>query len=336
MSTVSRQEKSGEKIGVILMTYGSATTAEHVREYFTHIYGDKVSETTIQDFENRYRLVGHSPLIEITQKQAELLEENLGENYVVRAGMRHSHPFIEEAMGECIEAGAKKIVGIILSPQFSSFIMEGYKKDFTAAALKYGLKEGDFTVAPQWPTEEHFIELLAQRIAESLEKLQKEYGKQIPVIFTTHSLPQRVVEKDPSYLDQLTATIDAVRAKLHQKPLFQNLEWYAAYQSAGHTPEEWLKPDLTDILQELAQKNPPLRPNSAKASMGKQDSAGREAVLIAPIQFLTDHLEILYDLDIAARQQCLDVGLSYNRIELPNTHPLFIEALKALTRVALK
>jgi ferrochelatase len=310
------------KTGVVLMTYGSATTAAYVREYFTHIYGDRASEATIQDFENRYRLVVHSPLIEITQKQAELLGESLGENYVVRAGMRHSHPFIEEAMGECIEAGTKKIVGIILSPQFSSFIMEGYRKDFAAAALKYALKEGDFTVAPQWPTEEHFIELLAQRISESLGKLQREYGKQIPVIFTTHSLPQRVVEKDPSYLDQLTATIDAVRAKLHENPLFENLEWYAAYQSAGHTPEEWLKPDLTDILQELAEKNPPLR----------RDSAGREAVLIAPIQFLADHLEILYDLDIAAKQQCDDFDLSYNRIELPNTHPLFIKSLVATVK----
>ena len=109
-----------ERVGVVLMTYGSATTAEHVREYFEHIYKGKASETLIKDFEERYRLVGHSPLIKITNAQAELLEKKLGEGYIVRTGMRHSEPTIDTAVMDCKAEGATRIFGIILSPQLSS------------------------------------------------------------------------------------------------------------------------------------------------------------------------------------------------------------------------
>jgi ferrochelatase len=290
-------KKTKKKVGVILMTYGSATTAEHVRDYFERIYPGKVLPELIADFENRYRVTGGSPLIRITQEQAALLEKELGAGYVVHAGMRHSTPFINEAVAECKASGAETLVGIILSPQFSSFIMEGYRKAFLAAAQQNGIE--DAVVAEQWQTEEHFIELLGRRVRDKLAVL----GNQTPIVFTTHSLPQRVVEKDPSYLNQLQQTIDAVRTKLDPK-----IEWYQGYQSAGHTPEEWLKPDLTDILSDLEKK-------------------GHSSVLIVPIQFLADHLEILYDLDIAAKEQCDDAGINYNRIELPNTDPLFIKVL---------
>ena len=296
--------RANRKTGVVLMTYGSATTAEHVAEYFKRIYKGKASPPLIADFENRYRLVGHSPLAEITKKQAALLQKELGDAYIVRAGMRHSRPFIEEAVEECKMAGALSLIGVVLSPQFSSFIMEGYKTAFMTAAQMAGIPEA--VIAGPWPTEEHFIELLATRTNDALAKIKKEIGVDAPVIFTTHSLPQRVVEKDPSYLEQLRATIDAVRQKLSS-----DLEWYAGYQSAGHTPEEWLKPDLVDILAEVRKKGTP-------------------AVLIVPIQFLADHLEILYDLDIAARAQCEELGIGYNRIELPNIDPLFITSLKTI------
>lgn len=300
------------KNGVVIMTYGSATTADHVQEYFEAIYHGKASAELIADFKERYRLVGHSPLIEITLAQAELLQKRLGdENYVVRAGMRHSAPTIEQAIDECIANGATKMIGIVLSPQFSSIIMEGYKTAFMNAVKKHDLSNEMAIVAGPWPTEQHFIELLAKRTKAALAQLQEKYGVTAPVVFTTHSLPESVVAKDPRYLDQLTATINATRAALGSE--FATMEWYAAYQSAGHTPEAWLKPDLTDILQKLAAKKDP-------------------AVLIVPIQFLADHLEILYDLDIAGREQCEDFGIAYNRIELANTDELFIEALASIAR----
>ena len=287
------------------MTYGSATTAEGVAEYFAHIYKGSAPTRLVQDFENRYRAVGRSPLVDITERQASNLEKLLGKGYVVQAGMRHSAPFIAEAVAECHAAGATSLVGIILSPQFSSLIMEGYNAAFREAAARHGFEQ-HVAVAEPWGTEPHFIKLLASRIKASLAALNKQYGASVPVIFTTHSLPQRVVKEDPGYLNQLQATIDAVREELDP-----NLEWYAGYQSAGHTPEAWLKPDLLEILANLHKKETP-------------------AVLIAPIQFLADHLEVLYDLDIAARMQCEGFGIAYNRIEMSNTDPLFIEALASI------
>ncbi len=300
------------KTGVVIMTYGSATTAEHVREYMRHIYGDKASSETIADFEERYRLVGRSPLIDITEQQAKLLQKELGADFVGRAGMQHSEPFIEQAVGKCREAGAETLVGIILSPQFSSFIMDGYRKVFLAAASQHGFVPDQTRLVGPWPTQPDFIELLTTRTKTALAEFTVKYGKAPAVVFTTHSLPERVVAKDPSYLEQLAATTDAILAKL-PTPL---PEHYSAYQSAGHTPEPWLKPDLVDILAVLRRR-------------------GDHAVLIVPIQFLADHLEILYDLDIAAGEQCLQFGIEYHRIELPNTDPKFIDALAALAHQSL-
>jgi ferrochelatase len=291
------------------MTYGSATTAGNVRSYMRHIYGEHASEDTINDFEERYRLVGRSPLIDITQAQAAALQTVLGADYVVRAAMQHSEPFIESAVGEIKAAGATQLVGIILSPQFSAFIMDGYRTALMAAAGKHGFAAAGVTIAGPWPTEPHFIRLLTQRVQEALMRLKKQYGAAPPVVFTTHSLPERVVAKDPSYLDQLAATTGAVLQHLPH-PLPQH---FSAYQSAGHTPEPWLKPDLVDILASLRELHQP-------------------AVLIVPIQFLADHLEILYDLDMAAGEQCRDFGIAYHRIELPNTAPLFIDALAAIAK----
>lgn len=293
-----------DKTGVILMTYGSATTAEHVPAYFERIYKGKASAALIADFQHRYTVVGRSPLIDITRTQADALNQMLGDGYVVRAGMRHSAPYIADAVAECVTSGATSLIGIILAPQFSSLIMEGYATDFLAAAHAHGIS--DAHVASPWPTQEHFVALLARRIREQLDTLGD-----VPVIFTTHSLPKRVVDLDPSYLTQLQQTIDAVCAHMPQ-----SLEWYQGYQSAGHTPEEWLKPDLTDIIGELKQK-------------------GHERAVVVPIQFLADHLEILYDLDVAARAQCEDAGMYYHRTELPNTDPQFIAALADIVRSAV-
>ena len=276
-----------------------------------HIYKDEVPVGVIEDFAQRYRVVNGSPLVRITADQASALQTQLDSttsgSYVVRSAMLHSAPFIEDVVGELRTAGVTKIVGIILSPQFSSFIMEGYRTTLQKAATLHGFMESQVIVAEPWPAEPHFVQMLANRVTESLSALEKKSGVAVPVVFTTHSLPERVVAKDPSYLDQLTETIDGVLTELKMP----SLEWYAAYQSAGHTPEPWLKPDLTDILAKLREKK-------------------QKNVLIVPIQFLADHLEILYDLDIAGREQCDEYGIAYNRIQLANTDSLFIEALQAI------
>lgn len=297
------------KTGVILMTYGSATTADNVEEYMNHVYPNGVPRGVVEDFEERYRLVKRSPLIGITQEQAKLTEQSLGDGFIVRAGMQHSHPFIDEAVAECKEAGVSHLIGLILAPQYSPLIMRGYIDVLQTAAKAHDIS--NVKVAEPWGTEEHFVALLAQRVGEALVRLREKYGKNPPIIFTTHSLPKRVVERDPSYLDQLRETAKAIAAKIDP-----DLHWEMAYQSAGHTPEEWLKPDLVDALARIRNE-------------------GGNTALIVPLQFLADHLEILYDLDIAGREQCREYGIDYNRIELPNTDSLFIEALAAVVRDTL-
>lgn len=285
------------KTGIVLMTYGSAVTAENIEPYFKHIYaGRELSPEVVAEYARRYKVIGRSPLIENTERQAAALEEALGKNYVVRAGMRHSKPFIADAVAQCAAAGASELIGIILAPQQSAFIRSGYEKDLLEAAAKHNIPAH---LSAPWPAEPHFMRFLAGEIKKFPE---------LPVIFTTHSLPKRVVENEPEYGEQLAATALAVR-----KELPADIEWYAAYQSAGHTPEEWLKPDLTEILDELKQKN-------------------SKGALIVPIQFVCDHLEVLYDLDVATRAQCEERGFTYLRTAMPGTDPLFIEALAAIAR----
>ncbi len=277
------------------MTYGSATTAEFIQPYFEHIYKGRAlpAPEVIAEYARRYRVVGRSPLIEHTEAQAQALQKHLAEHYVVRAGMRHSAPFIADAVAACAAAGVSEVVGIILAPQQSAFIREGYEKDLREAAEAHQLP---WRLAAAWPTEPHFIEFLAQEIKKA---------PNMPVVFTTHSLPKRVVEQEPHYMQQMRATEAALAAQL------PGVEHYSAYQSAGHTPEEWLTPDLSEIIAKLKAR-------------------GHREVLIVPTQFVADHLELLYDLDIATRQQCEELGLAYHRTEAPNSHPLFVEALAAV------
>ncbi len=302
-------------VGVLLMTYGSATTAENVQAYMDHVYPNGVPQGLVEDFENRYALVGQSPLIAITREQARLTQELLNGKkaaniqYVVRVGMLHSAPFIADSLAELRQAGAERIIGIMLAPQFSPLIMSGYGVAWAEAINAQGYDESTAHIVESWPLEPHFIQLLAERTSAKLAELTKRYGMAPTVLFTTHSLPERVVDRDRSYLDQLKATTEAVVAKLGQP----NLIWHQAYQSAGHTPEPWLKPDIVDVLADIRREQP-----------------NEKGILIVPLQFLADHLEILYDLDIAGGEQCAEFGFEYNRIELPNTAPLLIEALASI------
>lgn len=288
------------------MTYGSATTSKDVPEFLRHVYHREPDPEVVAEFKRRFDLIGSSPLIEITIAQAKALQSELDEqfgdgSYLVEAGMLHSEPSIDHAVSRLIKGGCQKIRGLLLSPQYSSIIMGGYNRALEAAAAKYGF-DGEVSVIGPWPDEPIVIKLLSDRLKESYVQLQDRYGRPVPIIFTTHSLPESVVKRDPSYLDQLQTTIDAV---VRETGLSED-QWQAGYQSAGHTPEEWLKPDLKDLLA---------------------DYHDVPAVLIVPIQFLTDHLEVLYDLDTAAREQAEEFGIDYHRIQLPNTDALLIRAL---------
>jgi protoporphyrin/coproporphyrin ferrochelatase len=293
--------------GVLLMTFGSAQTADEVPDYLRSVRGGGDPDpAVVVEFQRRYEIVGWSPLVRITLEQGAALRRILDESgepgrHVVSVGMLHSEPHIDDAVRELAAAGVGRVVGIVLSPQYSPIIMGGYNRALHAAAARY-LPGVELRVAGPWHTAPSFVGELAGRVREALERFPD--PDRVPIIFTAHSLPRAVVDRDRGYIEQLTETVDLVaeRAGLARD------RWQFAYQSAGHTPEEWLKPDLKDLLPGLA-------------------DAGYRDVLVVPVQFLADHLEILYDIDVAARQEAEDAGLRFHRIELPNTSPVFIRAL---------
>ncbi|HZD72984.1 MAG TPA: ferrochelatase [Actinomycetota bacterium] len=292
-------------VGVLLMTYGSPSNVEEMPAYLRSIRGGREpGEELLGEFVRRYELIGWSPLVRITREQAEALQRLLDAGdgpgrYLVEVGMLHSEPGIAGAVQRLAAAGAEQVLGIVLSPQYSSIIMGRYNRTLEEAAAALGAG-GQVRVAGAWHLLPEFIEALAERTVQALEGLPDD----VPVLLTAHSLPKPVVDREPGYVVQLTDTAEAIAKRVGLEPE----RWRFAYQSAGHTPEEWLRPDLKELL-------PGLR------------DAGHRAVLVVPVQFLGDHLEILYDLDVAARQEAEEAGIAFHRIELPNTQPAFIRAL---------
>lgn len=304
-----------KQIGVLLMTYGSPSTLDEVPEYMRNVRGGREPEPDlVVEFRRRYDLIGGSPLVRITREQAVALQEELNKEggdtrYRVDAGMRFSHPFIPEVLPE-IASNADELVGIVMSPQFSPIIMGGYVRTINEAAAQLGRSEMPVRVAGDWHLQPLFIQALAERVRQALEeKFSPEVRDQVPVLLTAHSMPKRVVENEPDYINNLKETAAAVAKEVG----LADDRWMFCYQSAGHTPEEWLKPDFADIMPEL-------------------EAAGRKHVLIAPVQFLADHLEILYDIEVGAREQAEEHHIQFARIESLNTSPLFIKALAQVVR----
>ena len=294
--------------GVLLMTYGSPASLDDVQRYLAAIRGGREpSPDLVAEFTRRYRVIGGSPLVEITVAQAQALEHRFEGDVPVRPAMRFSEPSIERALGELADLGAREVVGIIMSPQYSPLLMGGYERGVAAARASLGYRAPDVEIAGAWYREPAFLDAVAERIREGLERIPGEEGVTMPVLLTAHSLPRRVADQEPDYLAQLHDTAEAVaeRAGLARD------RWRFCWQSAGHEPGEWMKPDFADLM-------PTLR------------AAGHRSVLVAPVQFLADHLEVLYDIEVGARQQAEAIGLRFDRIDSLNTSPRFIDALTAV------
>jgi ferrochelatase len=316
--------QDGQTLGVLLMTYGSPATLDDVPAYLASVRGGRPApEELVAEFRRRYATIGGSPLLRITREQAAAVEARLnqmaqeGEHYVSGVGMRHAPPLIADGLLDLAQRGAGRIAAIILSPQYSPYIMGGYLRAVEAARER--LPAGTaVTVAGAWHLHPKFLRALAARVKEALDRFPPEIRDRVPVILTSHSLPKAVVDKEPQYLQQLQETVRAIveMTGLDRGPNGAP-RWQFAYQSAGHTPEEWLKPDMKDLM-------PGLR------------ATGHRHVLMVPVQFLADHLEVLYDIDVAARQEAEAAGLEFHRIESLNCSPLFIEALEDIARATLQ
>lgn len=305
-------------VGVMLMTYGSPATLDDIPIYLKHVYGGRAaSPEVVTEFRRRYDLIGGSPLLRITREQAVALQEELnressdGTTYHTVAGMRFAPPFIADVVPEAA-ADAQSLVGIIMSPQYSPIIMKGYVRTLEDAVADLHRDDLPLKIATDWHLQPYFLQALAERIQQALERFPADIRDSVPVLLTAHSMPKRVIENEPDYINNLKETATTVARMLN----LSDERWMFCYQSAGHTPEEWLKPDFADVMPELK-------------------AAGHTHVLIAPVQFLADHLEILYDIEVGAREQAEENGIQFARIESLNTSPLFIKALAEVTKETL-
>jgi ferrochelatase len=304
---------SSERFGVLLMTYGSPASLDDVGRYLTAVRGGRAPDAElVAEFERRYALIGGSPLIDITTAQAAALEARLGGRAIVRAAMRFSEPTIADQLA-MLAGDVATAVAIVMSPQYSPLLMGGYGRALQTVREALGDAAPAVRSAGAWHRSEGFLDAMAERIREGLAAFPDDERDAVPVALTAHSLPSRIARDEPGYIAQLreTATEVARRAGLDHD------RWLFCWQSAGHEPGEWMKPDFADVMPRLG-------------------AEGHRAVLVAPIQFLADHLEILYDLDIAAREQAAAAGLRFHRIESLNVMPRFIGALADVALATLE
>jgi protoporphyrin/coproporphyrin ferrochelatase len=281
------------KPAVVLMAYGSPSRADDIRPYLEDIRaGRPVSEAAVEELTERYRRIGgRSPLDDVTEAQRAALERELG--FAVFVGMKHWQPRIAEAVEKALESGADAIVGIVLAPHYSRLSIDGYRERLEEAVAG----RADLRFLESWHVHDPYIDVLADRVR----------GFDGHVVFTAHSLPERILDEGDPYRDQLleTSRLVAHRAALDA--------WSFAFQSASATGEPWLGPDILEELEAL-------------------HAAGVERVLVCPIGFVSDHLEILWDLDVEARERAAELGLELERIESLNADPAFIRGLAELVR----
>ncbi len=305
----------GRKWGILLMAYGGPNSLEEVEPYYTHILrGRKPSPETLQDLVDRYRAIGgKSPINEITFAQARLLQDYLStqsltpEPLSVYVGMKHWHPYIAETIARMVQDGVTDAVGIILAPHFSRRSVAEYIHYAREALQQLGASMQVRFIA-SWATHPLLLECFANKVRKGLEQFVPEVRPQVQLLFTAHSLPQRILEWNDPYPEELRRTAEGVAQRVGAE------EWHFAYQSASG--DDWLGPDILEKLEELAQQ-------------------GHRYVLVAPIGFLCDHLEVLYDIDIEARQKAKALGMMLRRIEMPNTDPLLVQALADIVVCAL-
>lgn len=302
-----------QRRGVLLMTYGSPVSLERedIRSYLTRVRGGREPDPELVDeFTRRYEVIGGSPLIGITRTQAAGLAKALG--WPVEVGMRFSEPSIETGLRALADAGVTSVAAIVLSPQYSPLLMNGYARAIDDALVTLVDSAPAVRVAGAWHEEPAFVQALADRLTNILGRLRANEPVGASVLMTAHSLPRRVADQEPDYLAQLRATAEAVARAAGLPPE----GWTFCWQSAGHEPGEWMKPDFADLMPEIAAR-------------------GGRSVVVVPVQFLADHLEILYDVDVGAREQAERCGLDFHRIESLNDDPGLIEALASVARTTL-
>lgn len=298
-----------QKTAVLLMAHGAPESLDEVSPYLRNIMGRNPSDEVIQQIKERYRLAGgKSPLLEITQQQATALEKCLnqsGENFKVYIGMRHWHPFIHETVQQIAADRPERLVALSLAPHYSRLSVGAYLQTLTEALTAANL---DIPVhqVKSWHIEPALISAFKEHIQNALLQYNDAMRHSLCLLFTAHSLPESVLEEGDPYPDEVHATVSAIVDQLDLKTPV--IPWFFAYQSQGLRQGKWLGP-------------------SVEKTLGNLGETGCSHLLLAPIGFVSDHIEILYDVDIHFKGLAASQGITLKRIASLNTAPLFIEAL---------
>ena len=284
---------------VLLLAHGSPDSPDDVPKFLLKVTGGReLLPEVIEEVKRRYASIGRSPLTEITQRQRELLEQKI--NIPVYVGMRNWRPFISQTLRQMVTDGIHRAVVICMAPQNSRTSVGLYRSSLRACADP----EMIFDFVESWHDQPFLIQAFADKLRAGREKARRELGRALPVIFTAHSVPQRtILEGDPYEIQaKRTAELVAAAASLERS------DWRFAFQSQGMSGGPWLGPTVETTILDLAR-------------------SGHPAVFIQPIGFVCDHVEVLYDIDIAFKQFAEKQGLRLWRAESLNDSPLLISAL---------
>lgn len=295
-------------ISVFVMAYGGPDKLEDVRPYLLDVRNQRpTSDDLVHEIAQRYAQIGgRSPILELTQAQATALQQALDKiapsQFRVWVGMRHWHPFIKDVLAEMERAGEKRAVGLVMAPHYSRMSIGAYYKRLEEAG-------SSITIAPieRWHLLPGYLDAVEDRVRTALARFPAEVRDQVPVIFTAHSLPEKILTWDDPYPRELAATTSALGARIAPQP------FDFAYQSAAMTPDPWLGPDAGQAIARLA-------------------SEGHRHLLLAPIGFVCEHVEILYDIDVEFRRQAEALGVHLERIKMVNDHPAMMAGLATLVQ----
>lgn len=296
---------SASKIGLLVMHYGTPASMEDVEAYYTHIrHGRAPEPEDLEDLASRYRAIGGpSPLTSISQRQAESIHAGLtrrGIDSRLYLGAKHTAPFIGDVVKHMAQDGIDRAVGVVLAPQYSSFSLAAYRK--TALAARDEAKPAmEIDFVERWGELPELISAMGTRVSARLTGWNP--GETL-VIFSAHSLPQRIMAAGDPYTEELMQTSRLVAKEAGVR------HWTFAFQSASKTGEPWLEPDILDVID--------------------QKHARYKNVVACTVGFVSDHLEVLYDLGIETREHCEKLGLNYRRADTIGDDPAVMDALAGL------
>jgi ferrochelatase len=297
------------RTAVVLMAYGTPRTKEEILPYYTDIRRGRVpTDEQLSDLTSRYEAIGGlSPLKQLTEDQRDALQRELDAiapgQYTVFLGLKHATPFIEETVAEVAAQGFTRIVGLVLAPHYSTYSIGQYIGRVRESAAPHNI---EVVGIDSWARDDAFIDFLANDMKQKLANMPE----RTKVLFTAHSLPQRIIDGGDPYPEELRATAELVAERAG---LARWSQWSIAWQSAGRTPEPWIGPDILEVIDQIATTRSTDEPI--------------DGVLVSACGFVADHLEVLYDLDIEAAHRAESHGLAFARTACVNDNATVIASL---------